>query len=80
MTGHTPFTSDVTTALELSLREALARRDGSIGLEHLLLGVLLGADSRSRVLIEASLPAGELRRRIVAYLDRAAWSWFPGRL
>lgn len=70
--GHIPFTKDAKKALELSLREALARKDNHIGPEHVLLGVLRAADGTAREILEVSVTVDELRRRVHAALDRAA--------
>jgi len=43
-TGSPPFTAGAKKALELSLREALARNDAAIRPEHLLLGLLREGD------------------------------------
>lgn len=43
-TGHIAFASGAKKALELSLREAIARKDQEIRCEHLLLGLIRGAD------------------------------------
>ncbi|MFC7449243.1 Clp protease N-terminal domain-containing protein [Rhodococcus daqingensis] len=72
MGEHVPFTAASKKALELSLREALARKDDRIGAEHILLGILRGDDAGARGVIAAQLSAEELRRRIVEMLDRAA--------
>ena len=42
--GHIPFTKPAKKALELSLREALAHKDNTIGCEHIMLGILRGGD------------------------------------
>jgi ATP-dependent Clp protease ATP-binding subunit ClpA len=42
--GHIPFTPRAKRCLEGSLREALARRDGYIGVEHLTLALLAMPD------------------------------------
>jgi ATP-dependent Clp protease ATP-binding subunit ClpA len=58
--GHVPFTPRAKKVLELSLREAVARGDRSIGSEHVLLGLAREGDG---------VAAGILRSRGV---DRAA--------
>ncbi|MFC9787290.1 Clp protease N-terminal domain-containing protein [Rhodococcus sp. NPDC127528] len=70
--GHTPFDPTAKKVIELGLREALARKDNSIGTEHLLLGLIRGGDEQACGLIEEHLATAELRRRVVALLDRAA--------
>ena len=42
--GHIAFASGAKKALELALREAIAHKDSQIRCEHLLLGLLRGAD------------------------------------
>lgn len=71
-TGHIPFTPGAKKAIELSLREALARKDGHIGAEHLLLGVVRGGDDDAAAVIARHLTPAELRVRVLALLDRAA--------
>lgn len=71
-TGHIPFTKDAKKAIELSLREAVARKDDTIGTEHILLGVLRAANGNSRALLEGEVDISEIRRRVLAELDRAA--------
>jgi ATP-dependent Clp protease ATP-binding subunit ClpA len=41
-------------ALELSLREAVRRGDDDIGSEHLLLGLLRGADERTMTILNTA--------------------------
>jgi ATP-dependent Clp protease ATP-binding subunit ClpA len=49
--GHVPFTPRAKKVLELSLREAVARGDRSIGSEHVLLGLAReGAGVAARIL------------------------------
>ncbi|MGW0043756.1 Clp protease N-terminal domain-containing protein [Rhodococcus sp. NPDC003348] len=71
-TGRIPFTSDAKKALELALRETLARKDTEIGTEHVLLGLLRGADPAVVAVIGPHIVPSELRRRVVELLDRAA--------
>jgi len=72
--GHSRFSREAKKALELALRYALARREKSIGAEHLLLGVLTCAESDelTEAIIEAKLPVTELKARLLAALDAAA--------
>ncbi|WP_345350028.1 Clp protease N-terminal domain-containing protein [Rhodococcus olei] len=70
--GHTPFTPEGKKAIELGLREALARKDSEIRSEHLMLGLLRGAGRDVVAVIEPHVAPAELRRRVVALLDRAA--------
>lgn len=71
-TGHIPFTKDAKKSIELSLREAIARKDDSIGTEHILLGLLRGAGGVTHEILEAEVGIPEIRRRLLAELDRAA--------
>ncbi|MFC0448735.1 Clp protease N-terminal domain-containing protein [Rhodococcus jostii] len=70
--GHIGFTRDAKKAIELSLREALARKDDHIGAEHVLLGVLRVADGTTRQILEVRVGVDELRRRVHAALDDRA--------
>ncbi|TQF68638.1 Clp protease [Rhodococcus spelaei] len=70
--GHTPFAPEAKKVIELGLREALARKDTGISAEHLVLGLVRGGDGVACGLIEEHLTTAELRRRVVALLDRAA--------
>lgn len=60
-TGHIAFAPASKKALELSLREAIARKDNDIRCEHLLLGLVRGADDRFTAIVRE--PA-RLRARI----------------
>ncbi|MFD4468074.1 Clp protease N-terminal domain-containing protein [Rhodococcus sp. NPDC058505] len=71
-TGHVPFTAGAKKSIELSLREALARKDPAIGAEHLLLGLLRCADPAVIDEIAPHVEPAELRRRVIDLLDRAA--------
>ncbi|MCZ4555233.1 Clp protease [Rhodococcus maanshanensis] len=70
--GHTPLTAASKKALELSLREALARKDDHIAAEHILLGILRGDDAGARDVMAAQVDPDELRGKILELLDRAA--------
>ena len=71
--GHLPFTGRAKKVIELSLREALARHDGFIGSEHILLGLLRdNGGLAAKVMVEAGVDVEELRRRAARSLDRAA--------
>lgn len=69
---HVPIMPPVKKALELSLREAIAHKDGFIGSEHLLLGLLRTQDKASYPIITDAVDPVELRRRVTELLDRAA--------
>jgi ATP-dependent Clp protease ATP-binding subunit ClpA len=64
-----PFTPRAKKALELSLREAIARGDSLIGAEHLLLGLLREGEG---VAAEILSSAGVTRDAVVAALARDA--------
>jgi ATP-dependent Clp protease ATP-binding subunit ClpC len=73
--GSVPFTPRAKKALELSLREALARCHHHIGTEHLLLGMLREADGEGEdvaVQVLATLGGGavQVRERILSMLDQ----------
>jgi ATP-dependent Clp protease ATP-binding subunit ClpA len=67
-TGHIPFTPRAKKSLENSLREAKARHDGYIGVEHLTLA-LVGMDAGTVPPILSALGATEAALR-AAILDR----------
>jgi ATP-dependent Clp protease ATP-binding subunit ClpA len=71
--GHIPFAPRAKKALELSLREALALKDGYIGTQHIVLGVLRSDDLQTLALFE-HLGVGPVavRRAVVADLRKAA--------
>ncbi|MEV0033106.1 Clp protease N-terminal domain-containing protein [Nocardia sp. NPDC050793] len=70
--GHIPFTRDAKKVLELSLREALARKDKSIESGHVLLGILRAPNQTTVSLFGGSGPIHDLRPKVHALLDRAA--------
>jgi len=70
--GHIPFARSAKKVLELALREALAHKDGSIGCEHIVLGILRGGDKFTMAIITEHVSATQLRESIVAVLDEAA--------
>ncbi|MCQ1948145.1 Clp protease N-terminal domain-containing protein [Arthrobacter sp. zg-Y1116] len=70
--GHLPFSSGAKAVLTNSLRESTARKDGYIGTEHLLLGVLRGADPAALSLISRHVGPEDLRVRILGTMDAAA--------
>jgi Clp amino terminal domain, pathogenicity island component len=73
VTGHLPFMPRAKRALERALREAEARGDRHIGVEHVLLGLL---DPKSNTAIEMLHLLGAdpevVRTRVIADLDQAA--------
>lgn len=71
--GHLPFTARAKKALELSLREAIARKDRTIGTEHIVLALLRGDDKVSQGLFrELGVAPKELRERVLGDLRHAA--------
>ena len=50
--GQMPFTPATKKTLELSLREAVRRGDDHVGSEHLLLGLLRGADEHAMTMLD----------------------------
>ncbi|WP_280481438.1 Clp protease N-terminal domain-containing protein [Nocardia cyriacigeorgica] len=70
--GHIRFSRDAKKTLELSLREALARKDKSIESGHILLAILRAPDATTAALIGGQEQADALRTRMHALLDRAA--------
>jgi ATP-dependent Clp protease ATP-binding subunit ClpC len=67
--GGIPFTPSAKTVLELSLREALQLQHNYIGTEHLLLGLIAGADDGVQLLTSLTgLSSAELRRHVLDYL------------
>jgi ATP-dependent Clp protease ATP-binding subunit ClpC len=75
-TGSPPFTAKAKKALELSLREALARNDRTIRPEHLLLGLLReGEGVAAQVLREA----GVTHAAFSPLVGPPQSTWDPGR-
>jgi ATP-dependent Clp protease ATP-binding subunit ClpA len=71
--GHIPFTPRAKKTLELSLREAVRLKHNHIGPEHLLLGLLREGEGQGvQILAESGVDLDNLRRRIVAAVERAA--------
>jgi len=68
-----PFTARAKKVLELSVREAVALRHGSIGTEHLLLGLLReGGGLAAQILADAGADPAALRAATLAALEQAA--------
>lgn len=63
--SHLPFTSSAKEVLTLSLKEALERRDREIGVEHVLLGLVRGADPGFTELVRRQCSLDELRSAIL---------------
>lgn len=71
--GHIPFAPRAKKALELSLREAIARKDGSIGTQHILLGLLRSDDQQTLAVFERlGLRPRAVREQVLADLRTAA--------
>ncbi|SCK40220.1 Clp protease N-terminal domain-containing protein [Streptomyces sp. WMMB 322] len=71
--GHIRFTGRAKKALELSLREAIARRDRRIGVEHLVLALLRGDDRISQGMFrQLGVAPKEMRDLVLADLRPAA--------
>ncbi|WP_280298028.1 Clp protease N-terminal domain-containing protein [Nocardia neocaledoniensis] len=70
--GHIPFTTAAKKSLELSLREAVHRKDREIGSAHLLLGVLRADEAGSAALLGGRDAVTALRADIDGMLGRAA--------
>ncbi|WP_026875423.1 Clp protease N-terminal domain-containing protein [Jiangella gansuensis] len=71
--GHIPFVPRAKKALELSLREAIARKDKEIGTEHLVLALLRGDDKLTLgVFRHLGLEPGVVRDEVASDLRRAA--------
>lgn len=70
---HIRFTSRAKKALELALREAIARKDRGIGTEHVVLALLRGDDKISQGLFQQlGVAPGEMRDLVLADLRKAA--------
>ena len=62
---HLPFNANARKVLELSLREALSLKDGYIGTEHLLLGLLRQGGLGAELLAELGVDLDDVRRRAI---------------
>ena len=62
-TGHIAFASASKKALELSWREARARKESKVSCEHILLGLIRGADVKFTAVVDDPY---RLRRRLDA--------------
>ncbi|MBV9915949.1 MAG: Arc family DNA-binding protein [Solirubrobacterales bacterium] len=63
--GQLPFHPSAKQALELSLREAAQLRDGHIGPEHILLGVIAQGSGAGAEIVRAAEPDGEKLRAVI---------------
>jgi ATP-dependent Clp protease ATP-binding subunit ClpA len=70
--GRISFSRGAKTALELALREALARKDNEIRCEHLLLGILRSGDNAAIALITEHVYTAQLRAAVIKLMDKAA--------
>lgn len=70
--GHIPFTRDAKKTIELTLREAVSRKHGQIGPEHLVLAILRAPNDVVRAVIQPHVEISVLRSRIDELLDAAA--------
>lgn len=70
--GHIPFTAEAKKALELSLRHALALKSKTIGIEHVLLGVLDAGPPVRNALNALAVEPGQVKRRLLALLKAAS--------
>jgi ATP-dependent Clp protease ATP-binding subunit ClpC len=68
--GHMPFTKGAKLALELSLRESLQFNHGSIGGEHILLGLIREGDGvAAQVLVKLGADLNQMRQQVVQLLQ-----------
>ncbi|MEV0249175.1 Clp protease N-terminal domain-containing protein [Nocardia sp. NPDC050712] len=72
MFGHIPFTRDAKKILELSLREALARKDDSIQSGHILLAILRAPNPVTARILGGPNTIEGLRPKVHTLLDHAA--------
>ncbi|MBF6352663.1 MULTISPECIES: Clp protease N-terminal domain-containing protein [Nocardia] len=70
--GHIPFSREAKKALELALREAVARKDKTIESGHILLAVLRTPTPATTELLGGADALTGLREQVHTHLDRAA--------
>jgi ATP-dependent Clp protease ATP-binding subunit ClpA len=71
--GRTPFTPRAKHILEYALRQAIARKDRHIGVEHIVLGLLtLKGTVVAELLHRHDIELAAARQEVLADLDRAA--------
>jgi len=61
---HLPFAASAKEVLKLSLKEAVERRDREIGVEHVLLGLVRGADPTFTALVQQHCSLQQLRSMV----------------
>jgi ATP-dependent Clp protease ATP-binding subunit ClpC len=68
--GYIPFTDRAKLALELSLRESLQFNYGSIGAEHILLGLIREGDGvAAQVLVKLGADLNQMRQQVLQLLQ-----------
>ncbi|WP_328388759.1 Clp protease N-terminal domain-containing protein [Nocardia sp. NBC_00416] len=70
--GHIPFTADAKKVIQLSLREALARKDRTIESGHVLLAILRAPGPVATELLGGPAGLNRLRGEVHTFLDKAA--------
>jgi hypothetical protein len=71
--AHLPFSDAAKRALEQALRQAVALRQRTIGVDHLLLGLLADdAEPAARTLRRMGVPVADVRAQVRVHLQRAA--------
>ncbi|MEU4314652.1 Clp protease N-terminal domain-containing protein [Nocardia sp. NPDC024068] len=70
--GHIPFESGAKKVIELALREALARKDKTIGTGHILLAILRSPNAVTTEILGGADRLGGLRQQVHLLLDQAA--------
>nr|WP_309237895.1 Clp protease N-terminal domain-containing protein [Streptomyces albidus (ex Kaewkla and Franco 2022)] len=71
--GHIRFTGRAKKALELSLREAISRKERHIGVEHIVLALLRGDDKISQGMFQQlGVAPAQVRDLVLADLRSAA--------
>ncbi|NIL91859.1 ATP-dependent Clp protease ATP-binding subunit ClpC1 [Rhodococcus fascians] len=63
--SHLPFAPSAKEALKLALKEAVRLRDREIGVEHMLLGVIAGADPSFTELVSVRGSLDDLRDAVL---------------
>ena len=68
--GHIPFTPRAKKVLELALREALQLGHGSVGTEHILLGIIReGQGVAAQILVRLGADLNRVRQQVIQLLD-----------